>query len=50
MSNLQSIVQPAVTDVPDAIVRALVVGGPLIDKVRVTVKHLTRGVEAVAFT
>jgi hypothetical protein len=47
MSNLQSIVQPAATDVPDAIVR-LLSGDPVID--RVTVKQLRRGVLAVAFT
>lgn len=50
VSNLQSIVWPAATDVPEAIVRVLVVGGPLIDKVSVTVKHLNVGVVAVAFT
>jgi hypothetical protein len=47
MSNLQSIVQPAATDDPDAIVR-LLSGDPVID--RVTVKQLRRGVLAVAFT
>jgi hypothetical protein len=47
MSSLQSIVQPAVTDGPEAILR-LWVEDPLID--RVTVKQLFRGVLAVAFT
>ncbi len=47
MSSLQSIVQPAVIDVPDAIVR-LLLGDPVIE--RVTVKQLRRGVLAVAFT
>jgi hypothetical protein len=50
VSNLQSIVWPAATDAPDAIVRVLVVGGPLTVKVRVTVKHLRVGVVPVAFT
>lgn len=50
MSNLQSIVWSAATEVPEAIVRLLVIWDPLRDIVRVTVKQLTSGVLAVAFT